>query len=238
MPVEALKKTNLVTDNRTNIRTFPEAVKHLKAEIMRATFKPLACVLLLPFLTGCAALFGWDIHAPGILSPQFAREIVEVDKRVALYLPPQLTSYRSTDKGGRFADPQTYHVGEAYTPMLIEGFQSAFREFVFVETEPTPELMKQYGIHYLVVVGIKSFGNRVTLKGQALGLNTETVVYDPNLNPVLYFESTGSSDQQKVFAKKGGPEVNLNAALERNIIALLQYLQDSMTAGRLSGGPA
>lgn len=187
-------------------------------------------------ISGCATLFGWDIHAPGILSPQFSREIVELDRRVALYLPPQLYTYRSTDRGGRFADPQTYHVGEAYAPMVVEAFQSAFREFIFIDTEPTPEILKQYGIPYLAVVGIKDFGNRVTLKGQALGLTTETVVYDQELNPVLHFESSGSSDQQKVFAKKGGPQVNLNAALERNIIALLQYLQDSMTAGRLSGG--
>lgn len=203
---------------------------------MRLETRRFGWLLILPFLAGCAALYGWDIHAPGILSPQFEREIKEVDGRVALYLPPQLTRYVSTDKGGKMADPQTYHVGEAYTPMLIEGFQSAFREFVFIETEPTADILRQYGISYLVVVGIKSFGNRVTMKGQALGLNTETVVYDQGLNPVLYFESTGTSDQQKVFAKKGGPEVNLNAALERNIIALLQYLQDSMTAGKLSGG--
>ncbi len=199
---------------------------------MRLNDKKLFLILLLPLLAGCATLFGWNIHAPGILSAQFAQEVPELDQRVALYLPPQLLTYKSTNRGGKFADPQTYYVGEAYAPMLIEGFQAAFKEFVLVEVEPTPDVLRQYGIPYLVVVGIKDLGNRVTLKGQAVALTTEAVVYDTNLNVLSYFESSGVSDAQKVFAKKGGPEVNLNAALERNIIAVLQYVQDGITTGK------
>ncbi len=205
---------------------------------MRLTIKKLILIVIFPVIAGCATLFGWNIHAPGILSAQFAQEVPELDQRVALYLPPQLLSYKSTNRGGRFADPQTYYVGESYAPMLIEGFQAAFKEFVLVEVEPTPDILRQYGIPYLVVVGIKDFGNRVTMKGQAVALMTEAVVYDTNLNVLAHFESSGVSDAQKVFAKKGGPEVNLNAALERNIIAVLQYVQDGITTGKFSSAGA
>lgn len=178
--------------------------------------------------SGCASIWGWDIHAPGILSPQFSREIKPIDARAALFIPESVYNYRSTDRGGRFADPQTFHIGEAYVPMMVEGFQAAFSEFILIDTEPTPEIMKQYGIEWLAAVGIKSFTNRVTLKGQTVGLKTEAVLYDRDLRAVHHFESQGSSDQRDVFAKKGGPQVNLNAALERNVIAVVQHLQDQI----------
>ncbi|MBI3313242.1 MAG: hypothetical protein HYZ83_03325 [Candidatus Omnitrophica bacterium] len=183
------------------------------------------------FLTGCATLFGWDIHAPGILSKDFSRQIQPLDQRIALYPEPSVYNYQSKERGGRLADPQTYHVGESFAPMLVEAFQSGFDEFVFLETEPTPEILKQYGIPYLAVVRVKDFGNRVTLKGQALAIETETVVFDSDLKEINRFHSTGSSDAKKVFSKKGGPEVNLNAALENNARAIVQYLQDSITTG-------
>ena len=79
---------------------------------------------------------------------------------------------------------------------------------------------------HLVSVRIKDFGNRVTWKGQAVALTTETVILDQNLKAIERFESTGSSDAQKVFAKKGGPQVNLNAAIENNVLATVQSIQD------------
>ena len=98
-------------------------------------------------------------------------------------------------------------------------------------------LVQQYGIQYLAVVRIKDFGNHVTWKGQAVALTTEIVILDQNLKAIERFESTGSSDAQKVFAKKGGPEVNLNAALENNILAIVQYLQDSIARGAWEENP-
>ena len=176
--------------------------------------------------TGCAAIFGWDIHAPGILSESFSKNVGPVHERVALYFPPELLHYESKDRGGRTADPQTYYVGEALGPMLIEGFQGAFDEFIFLETEPTPQILKRCGVQRLAVVRIKEFKNHVTLKGQALILVTETVVFGPDLHLLTRFDSSGISGSQKVFAKKGGPEVNLNAAIERNVLAIIQHLQE------------
>ena len=175
---------------------------------------------------GCARLFGWDIHAPGILSRRFAETVQTVPERIALYLPPELLNYESKDRGSRTADPQTYHVGEALAPMLVEAFQEGFQEFIFLETEPTREILKRYGISRVALVRVKDFRNHVTWHGQALGLMTETVVLDSNLHLVSRFESSGSSDSQKVFSKKGGPEVNLNAAIESNVLAIVQHLQD------------
>lgn len=177
-------------------------------------------------LSGCARLFGWDIHAPGILSTRFAQTIQPVPERIALYLPPELLSYESKDRGSRTADPQTYHIGEALAPMMVEAFQTGFDEFIFLETGPTREILKRYGIPRTAVVRVKEFKNRVTLKGQIVTLVTETVVLDPELRPLAQFESKGTSDAQKVFAKKGGPEVNLNAALENNVRAIVQHIQD------------
>ena len=176
--------------------------------------------------TGCAAIFGWNIHAPGILSENFSKRLTPVHERVALYLAPGFLSYQSKNKGGRTADPQTYYIGEALGPMLIEGFQDGFDEFIFLETEPSPPILKRYGIRRLVVVRVKDFENSVTLKGQAVTLVTETAVFDQDMRLLSQFESAGTSDSQKVFAKKGGPEVNLNAAIENNVLAIVAQLQD------------
>ena len=182
--------------------------------------------LVIFFQMGCAALFGWDVHAPGILSGNFAYQVSPVHSRVALYLPEEVVKYESTNRGSWSADPQKYHVGEAFAPMLVEAFQAAFDEFILVEAEPTPEILQQYGIAYLAVVRIKDFHNQVTWKGQALGLETETVIFNLQMQTLVRFESHGSSDAEKVFAKKGGPQVHLNAALENTTIAIVQYLQD------------
>ena len=177
-------------------------------------------------LAGCAAIFGWNIHAPGILSENFSKRLAPVHERVALYLAPGLLNYQSKNRGGRTADPQTYYIGEALGPMLIEGFQDGFDEFIFLEAEPSPPLLKRYGIRRLAVVRVKDFENSVTLKGQAVTLVTETAVFDPDMRLLSQFESRGTSDSQKVFAKKGGPEVNLNAAIENSVLAIVGQLQD------------
>jgi len=184
----------------------------------------LAMTVLL--ITGCARLFGWEIHAPGILSSNFAQQIRPVEERAALYLPSEVLTYQSKDKGSWSADPQTYHVGEALAPMLLEGFQNGFSEFVFLETEPTASILRRYGIKRLAVVRIKDFKNRVTWGGQGLMLITETAVFDSEMKKLAQFESRGSSESEKIFAKKGGPEVNLNAAIENNVRAVVQHLQD------------
>jgi hypothetical protein len=204
--------------------------------------RSLSAFLFAAFLllagTGCVRLFGWDIHAPGILSDNFIYDIHPAHERVGLYLDPAVWNYLSKNRGGKLADPQTYHVGEAFAPMAIEGFQQSFEEFIFLETEPTPALLERYGIPYLAVVRIKSFGNRVTLKGQAVELVTEVAVFDRAMQPLGRLEARGSSDAEKIFAKKGGPEVNLNAAIENNITATVQYLQDAMKTGNWKQGSA
>ena len=182
-------------------------------------------------LLGCVRLFGWDIHAPGLLSSNFERQVTPLHERMALYLPPESLKYESTNRGGRTADPQTYHVGEAFGPMMTEGMQNAFDEFVMIEAQPTPEIMKRYQIPYLVIVRVTEFKNHVTWHGQAVSLVAETVVYDSDLKQIAKFDSRGTSDAKKVFAKKGGPEVNLNAAVEENVLAIVQYLQDSVRNG-------
>lgn len=192
-------------------------------------FVTLYCSL---FLFGCAALFGWDIHAPGILSENFSYRIRPMKERVALYLESSVWEAVSKNRGGWSADPQTYHIGEAYVPMVVEGFQAGFEEFIFLEIEPTPSLARQYDIPYTAVIRMKDFGNRVTLKGQAVILTTETVILDRNLNELGRFQSHGASDAEKIFAKKGGPEVNLNAAIENNVMAIVQYIQDSIQTGK------
>ena len=181
---------------------------------------------------GCAAILGWDIHAPGVLSANFTNQIQTSPARIGLYIPPEVYPYQSKDRGSRTADPQTFHIGEAYAPMLVEGFQSAFEEFIFLETEPTSGILRQYAIPHLAVVRIKGFKNRVTWKGQSVSLVTETAVFDTNMNKLARCESRGTSDAQKVFAKKGGPEVNLNAAIENNVLAIVSYLQDSLRTGQ------
>lgn len=183
-------------------------------------------------LSGCAALFGWKIHAPGILSQNYYGQVSQDGGRIALYLPDDVLAYQSTDRGGKLADPQTYFVGEAFVPMILEAFQQGFREFIFFETEPDAQMMQAYDIPLLAVVRIRDLKNKVTLKGQAVQLETETRLYNSFLQPVAAFESIGSSDAKKVFAKKGGPEVNLNAAIENNLIAMIQYLQDKQAAMR------
>lgn len=187
---------------------------------------PLFIFLISCHQVSCARLFGWDIHAPGMLSADYSLKIQPVAKRAALYLDPALLSYVSTEKGGRFADPQTYHVGESLGPMLVEGIQEAFEEFLFFEVEPEAGMLERYGVELLIVVRIKDFANRVTLKGQALSLGTEVSVYSRDLALRARYEARGTSDARKVFAKKGGPEVNLNAAIERNVLATVEYLQD------------
>jgi len=183
-------------------------------------------ILVLVLITsGCARLFGWEIHAPGVLSNNFSHTVQPVGERIALYLEPGLLNYQSKDRGSKTADPQTYHIGEALGPMLVEAFQAGFQEFIFLEAEPTPEILKRYGIPRVAIVRVKDFKNHVTWRGQTVTLVTETAVLDPDLRLLARFESTGTSEAQKVFAKKGGPEVNLNAAIETNALAIIQNLQ-------------
>jgi hypothetical protein len=189
-------------------------------------------------LVGCATLFGWDIHAPAVLSQRFYERVQPAPQRVALYLDPTLFGMISKNKGGRFADPQTYHIGEAYVPIVIEGFQRGFDEFILIEEEPTQEVLAQYAIPYLVYVRPKAFGNDVTMKGQTVAFETETFVFDKDLGLLDRFRTSGKSDSKKVFAKKGGPQVNFNAALENNTESLVLYIQDAIRTGRWQGGAA
>jgi hypothetical protein len=183
-------------------------------------------------LSGCATLFGWDIHAPAVLSQRFYENVEPTPQRVALYLDPSLFGMISKNKGGRFADPQTYHIGEAYVPIVIEGFQRGFDEFILIEEEPTQGILAQYAIPYLVYVRPKAFENDVSLKGQVVAFETETLVFDKDLTLLDRFRTSGKSDSKKVFAKKGGPQVNFNAALENNTESVILYIQDAIRAGR------
>ena len=190
--------------------------------------KKSAQIVFCLLLAGCAALFGWDIHAPGILSENFIHTIHPMGQRVALYVDPKFSQYISKDRGSALSDPQTYHVGEAFLPMLIEGFQQGFEEFIMLEVQPTQDILKQYAIPHTVAVTLKGFDNikGKPLNRQVITIETEAVIYDSNLNTLAKFNSEGSSDARKVFGKKGGPQVNLNAAAENNILAIVQFVQD------------
>lgn len=185
----------------------------------------ILCVVAL-FCGGCAMLFHWDIHAPGRLSQAYFSQVMPENQRVGLFITDGLMQYTSTNKGGRFADPQTYHIGEAMAPMMVEAFQRAFTEFILIEAEPTPELMRRYAIPALVLIDVSEFYNQVRIKGQGVGLKTHVYLLDQDMYLMAEFEAMGSSDARKVFAKKGGPEVNLNAAIESNLIATVQFVQD------------
>lgn len=186
--------------------------------------------ILLPF-AGCTTLYGWDIHSPGLLSSDFSQDIPQERARLALYIPPGMKSYLSKDKGTRWSDPQTYHIGEAFVPMLVEAFQQGFDEFILMETVPTIAILQQYGIEHLAVVEIKGFENRKDMKGQGLDIFSETTLFDRSLKLKARYETMGSSDARRVFAKKGGPEINLNAAIESNLRSVVLYLQDWVRTG-------
>ncbi len=185
--------------------------------------------------SGCATLFGWDIHAPAVLSQRFYERVQPASDRVAVYLDPSLFSLVSKNKGGRFADPQTYYIGEAYVPLAVEGFQRGFDEFLLIEDEPTQAILGQYAVPYLVYIRPRAFNNDVSLKGQILSFETETLVFDKELRLLDRFQTSGKSDSKKVFAKKGGPQVNFNAALENNIESTVLYIQDALRTGRWQG---
>lgn len=188
----------------------------------------LICAVSVSFLSGCASFYGWNIHAPGILSEEFAHDISQINKRVALYILADQKEFVSHDKGTRLSDPQTYYIGEAFVPMLIESFQNSFSEFVLMEAEPTSEMMKQYGLHALVVCEIKDFKNRKALKIQGLDFYTETSIFDSDLKLIRRFVSRGTSEAPGTFAKKGGLEVNLNAAIEGNLREVILQIQDAL----------
>lgn len=177
---------------------------------------------------GCTAIYGWNIHAPGLLSDEFARDIPRTPARVALYVPEGQKDIVSKDKGTRWSDPQTYYLGEAFVPMLIESFQSGFTEFVLMEAVPTSDMMRQYAIDALVVTEITGFKNRKTLPAQGLDLYTETAVFGRDLQLLRRFEARGTSEARGTFAKKGGLEVNLNAAMEGNLRETVLQVQDAL----------
>ncbi len=193
-------------------------------------------VMILAFVcSGCATLFGWDIHAPAVLSQRFYERVQPAPQRIALYLDPSLPELISKNKGGRFADPQTYHIGEAYVPILIEGFQRGFGEFILIEDEPTQEMLVRYAIPYLIYIRPKAFENDVTMKGQTVSFETETLAFDTHLALLDRFRTSGKSDSKKVFAKRGGPQVNFNAALENNTESIVLYIQDAIRTQRWAG---
>lgn len=189
-------------------------------------------VLLWPavlFFTGCAALFGWDIHAPGLLSESFLHTVQPRSEIVGLYVPPGLEGYEVRDRGSKFADPQTFYVGESLKPMLIEAFQQAFPDFYFLEMEPDENILRHYRMDYLVVVNIREFKNKVDLKSQTLQLVLTGQIFDRDFQTYAQFEARGVSQASRVFAKKGGPEVNLNAAIENALLALVQFTQERIS---------
>lgn len=210
----------------------PGSVLSILSSLTKLVRQTASCVLCAFVLSGCATLFGWDIHAPAVLSQRFYERVEQTPQRLALYLDPSLLTLVSQNKGGRFADPQTYHIGEAYVPVVIEAFQRGFSEFVLIEEEPTREMLAQYAIPYLVYVRLKGFENDVSLKGQVLAFETETLVFDKDLALVDRFRTSGKSDSKKVFAKKGGPQVNFNAALENNVESTVLYIQDAIRTQR------
>ncbi|MFA6600142.1 MAG: hypothetical protein WCU74_03890, partial [Candidatus Omnitrophota bacterium] len=133
-------------------------------------------VLAIVLGPGCARLFGWDIHAPGVLSgnfftvvepapsrarsgpasvPRVPRYVLTGPTRIGLYLPAELKNFESRDRGGKTADPQTYHIGEAFYPMILEAFQYGFDEPIVLEAVPTAQIMARYDIPYLAAVKIK-----------------------------------------------------------------------------------
>ena len=183
----------------------------------------LACITL---FSGCMTLFGWKIHAPGILSNAFFQSVEVQKTRLALYIPEDLHTKISTDKGTFFSDPQVYAIGEAFVPMLIEAFNYSFSEFILFEIPPTSTLLHTYGIHQLAIVEITGFRNRKSLKGQGLDLHTQTTLLDKNMQPLYQFKTRGTSEAPDVFAKKGGPEVNLNASIESALQSIVQTIQD------------
>jgi len=148
--------------------------------------------------------------------------------RVALYIPEGQKEFISKDKGTRWSDPQTYYIGEAFVPMLIESFQNGFTEFILMEALPNPEIMSQYAIDAVVVSEIRDFKNRKTLPAQGLDLYTETTVFNRDLKLIRRFETRGTSEAKGTFAKKGGLEVNLNAAIEGSLRETVLQVQDAL----------
>ncbi len=185
-------------------------------------------ILVCCLQAGCTAIYGWNIHAPGLLSDEFARDIPQVSKRVALYIPEGQKEFISKDKGTFWSDPQTYYIGEAFVPMLIESFQSGFTEFVLMEALPNPDIMNQYAIDAVVVSEIKDFSNRKTLPAQGLDIYTDTTIFNRELKLIRRFETRGTSEAKGTFAKKGGLEVNLNAAIEGNLRETVLQVQDAL----------
>lgn len=108
------------------------------------------------------------MRAP-LLSQRFYERVQPVPQRLALYFDLSFFGAVSKNKGGRFADPQTYHIGEAYVPILIEGFQQGFGEFVLPEEEPTREILARYAIPYLAYVRPRTFGKDVLREVDAKG---------------------------------------------------------------------
>jgi len=190
--------------------------------------KKIGYGVVLVLVCGCATFFGWDIHAPGVLSENFYFDRSPYMIRMALYLPDSVATYVATDRGGRLADPQTYYVGESFVSMLIEGMQASFEEFVLLEIPPSSALLKQYTIPYVVVVDDVTCGNRVTLRGQRLMLHVRVRLYNDDGKLITTFSAEGSSAARRVFAKRGGPEVNLNAALENTIRAVVDGVSDGI----------
>ncbi len=208
------------------ISVYASAIAHLR--LASGLFSAFYMFIMSVLLSGCAAIYGWNIHAPGILSAEFSQDILQSPHRVALYIPEGQKEFMSTDKGTRLSDPQTYYVGESFVPMLIESFQSGFTEFMLMEALPNLDIMRQYGVEILAVCEIKDFKNRKTMKSQGLDLYTETTLFDPNLKMVRRFEARGTSEAPGTFAKKGGLEVNLNAAIEGNLREVISQTQEAL----------
>src|SRR5689334_22062550 len=75
---------------------------------------------LMSLFSSCTSIYGWNIHALGILSAEFSQDIPPAKHRVALFIPEGQKDFISKDKGTRLSDPQMYYIGEAFVPMLIE----------------------------------------------------------------------------------------------------------------------
>ncbi len=88
------------------------------------------------FFAGCATIFGWNIHAPGLHSKNFYSRVATVPERVGLYLTPETFDYESKERGGKLADPQTYYLGESFAPMAVEAFQREQRESKRIALSP------------------------------------------------------------------------------------------------------
>lgn len=108
---------------------------------------------------------------------QFYETVSQRPLSVGLIMNQDYRNYKSKDRGNDWADPQTYYLGEAITPLTVSYFEKGFKEVRAYDERPKSAKSEDFFIQ----PEIRRFENDVSFSEQEIYLILGAFIFDKNL---------------------------------------------------------